>query len=344
MNEAYARAAGGAAAKGKPALWAIAGALWRAVRRDLGTFGSIVANNFFLFIALLMYGAFSAGVRPVTAYPYLVLLFFLMLFPLAADPLAKIPAVRLGLWPLSRRQRLGLRAVALALSPMLWLVAVLAARLARPAFALVVLVVPLLTHSLSAPRWQPLRKLPAFGELMRKNLRQILSVLDPYLAALLALIAVVTRVQVFDGGAAGMAMLVALALSTYTQCQFSLDGPAGAARHGLLPLPPWRILLAKDAAYLAVLFVLVLPVEPVAGLSCGFLALAIGRYPSLRYRLPVMRWRFSSGRVFFGVLQIVAGAAILAQAAHRWTVLGVAGGAWLVSLGWGSRMFRRVRQ
>lgn len=333
--------------RGRAAVRPVVGALWRAVRRDLGSFGSIVANNFFLFVALLAYSSLVVGVRPVSAYPYLALLVFLMLFPLAADPLAKIPAVRLGLWPLNGSQRLALRAVALALSPMLWLVVLLAVRLARPELALALVVVPLVTHSLAAPHWQPLRHVPAFGELMRKNLRQMLSVLDPYLAALIALFAVAAHVRVLDGGAAGMAMLVALALSTYAQCLFSLDGPAGLARYRLLPLPAWRILLAKDAAYLAILLVLVAAIEPVSGLTFGLSALAIGRYPSLRYRLPVMRWRFASGRVGFGVLQIVAGATVFAQAAHRWVTLAIAVLAWLVSLWVGARWLERrsgVRQ
>jgi hypothetical protein len=285
-----------------------------------------------------MAGAFSSGVRPVSAYPFLALLVFLLLFPLAADPLAKIPAARLGLWPLSPRQRLALRAVALTLSPMLWITVVLAVRLSHPELALAAIAIPLLTHSLAAPRWQPLRRVPAFGELMRNNLRQMLSVLDPYLAALISLCAVVARVRVLEGGAAGMAFLIALALSTYPQCLFSLDGPAGLARYRLLPLAPWRILLAKDAAYLALLLLLVLPVEPVAGLTNGLLALAIGRYPAVRYRLPVMRWRFTSGRVFFGSLQIFAGAAAFAQAQYRWVVLAIAAALWFLSLCWGARM------
>jgi hypothetical protein len=322
----------------KAALLPVLSALWRAVRRDLGTFGSIVANNFFLFVALLMAGAFTAGVAPVSAYPFLALLLFLMLFPLAADPLAKIPATRLGLWPLGSRQRVALRAVALVLSPMLWLAVLVAMRLGGPLYALTLVVVPLLTHSLATPRWQPLRRVPAFGELMRNNLRQMLSVLDPYLAALISVFAVVAHVRVMEGGAAGMAMLIALAPSTYTQCLFSLDGPGGFTRYRLLPVAPWRILLAKDAAYLALLLLLVLPVEPVTGLSCGLLSLAIGRYPSVRYRLPVMRWRFTSGRVFFGSLQIAAGAAVVAEAQYRSMVLAVAAVLWLISVCWAARM------
>jgi hypothetical protein len=322
----------------KAALLPILSALFRAVRRDLGTFGSIVANNFFLFIALLMAGAFTSGVSPVSAYPFLALLLFLMLFPLAADPLAKIPAVRLGLWPLNPHQRLVLRAIALVLSPMLWPAVFVAMRLGGPRYALALVAVPLLTHSLATPRWQPLRTVPAFGELMRNNLRQMLSVLDPYLAALISLFAIFAHVRVIEGGAAGMAMLVALALSTYAQCLFSLDGPGGFTRYRLLPVAPWRILLAKDTAYLALLLVLVLPVEPVTGFTSGLLALAAGRYPAVRHRLPVIRWRFTSGRVFFGVVQIVAGAAAVAEAQHRWIVLGIAIAAWWVSLFWAARM------
>jgi hypothetical protein len=333
MTAAYAKIA-----PVKTSLLSVLSALRRAVSRDLGTFGSIVANNFFLFVALLVAGALSAGVRPISAYPYLVLLVFLMLFPLAADPLAKIPAVRLGLWPLDTRQRLALRAVALALSPMFWLVVFLALRLSHPELVLAVVAIPLVTHSLATPRWQPLRRVPAFGELMRNNLRQMLSVLDPYLAALIALCAVFARVRVFEGGATGMAMLIALALSTYAQCLFSLDGPAGLTRYRLLPVAPWRILLAKDAAYLGLLLVLVLPVEPVAGLTCGLLALAIGRFPAVRYRLPVTRWRFTSGRVFFGALQIVAGATVIALAEHLWTVFAIAAAVWSISLWWAARM------
>src|SRR5215467_13914115 len=131
MSQAYAR---GAALRSsvRPVL----GALWRAVRRDLGSFASIKVNNFFLFVALIIYGALVSGVKPVASYPFLLLLGFLMLFPLAADPLAKIPRSRLGSWPLDRVHRAMLRTVSLAFSPMLWLAAVLILRTTRSASAL----------------------------------------------------------------------------------------------------------------------------------------------------------------------------------------------------------------
>ena len=67
------------------ALAAILQALRRAVRRDLGTFRSLKLNNFFLFIALLIWGALESGVEPKSAEPLLLLLFLVLLFPLSSD-------------------------------------------------------------------------------------------------------------------------------------------------------------------------------------------------------------------------------------------------------------------
>ncbi len=113
------------------AVIAILGAVRRAVGRDLGTLGSIKVNNLFLFVALMAYGALNSGVAPKSAYPLFLLVGFLMLFPLSSDPLAKIPVARLGLWPLSPRQRLGLRAASLGLSPVTWIAILILARTAR---------------------------------------------------------------------------------------------------------------------------------------------------------------------------------------------------------------------
>jgi hypothetical protein len=42
-------------------------------------------------------------------------------------------------------------------------------------------------------------------------------------------------------------------------------------------------------------------------LTFGLVALAIGRYPAMRVPLPQRRWRFTSGRVLYAVLQGIAG-------------------------------------
>jgi hypothetical protein len=333
MGQAYARSAA-ARSSVRPVL----GALWRAVRRDLATFASIKVNNFFLFVALIIYGALVSGVKPVASYPFLLLLGFLLLFPLAADPLAKIPRSRLGLWPLDRAQRAVLRAASLAFSPMLWLAAALILRTTRSAWALGLLAIPVVTHGLARPHWRPLGRIGIFPELVRKNVRQMLTVLDTWVAILLAAGGTIARVRAIPGAATGMAILVAIALSTWTQCLFSLDEQGGVTRYRVLPLPGWRILAAKDAAFLGILLLLTLPLDPFAGLAFGLAALAVGRYPAIRLRLPVERWRFTSGRVLFGVLQAGLGAA---AAEHVAAGLPLAAGLWLLSLWLGGKSLFR---
>jgi hypothetical protein len=102
------------------AFFAVLSALRRAVARDLGTYGSFKVNNFFLFVVLLVYGAVESGVEPKSAEPLLMLLGLLLLFPISADPLGRMPPSRAALWPLTFAQRFALRIASLALSPVLW--------------------------------------------------------------------------------------------------------------------------------------------------------------------------------------------------------------------------------
>jgi hypothetical protein len=346
----------------KSVVWAILRALSRAIRRDLGTFGSIKVNNFFLFVALLMYGALNTGLAPKSAYPFLLLLGLLLLFPLSSDPLGRIPPDRLALWPLNPAQRLALRLVSLALSPILWLTLFLLLK-AAPQLALFFLGVAVGTQVLivlgnrlasRAPRSNPVRHIPRlpgpivgpYAELIRNNVRQILSVLDPYLAALLSLAGSAYRFlsPSPDAGAYPiLAMLVALALSTFAQGLFSLDGAVGMTRYRLLPLRGWQILLAKDAALLGILLILVLPLSPLPGLTFGLAALAIGHFPSVLLRLPQRRWRFTGGRVLFGAAQILIGFTLGYAEDHAGILyLTAAAAAWLCSTAWCGRCWDRA--
>ncbi len=56
-----------------------------------------------------------------------------------------------------------------------------------------------------------------------------------------------------------MTVLVVGAMSSYAQCLFGLDGEGGLSRYRLLPVRGWQLLLAKDAAFLAVVIPLTLP-------------------------------------------------------------------------------------
>jgi hypothetical protein len=274
-----------------------------------------------------------SGVKPVASYPFLLLLGFLILFPLA-----KIPRSRLGLWPFDRVQRAALRAAGLAFSPMLWLALVLILRTAHSTGALALIAIPLVTHSLARPSWTPLRRISVFPEMVRKNLRQMLSVLDTWVAILLAVGGMLARIRHIPGADTGIAILVALALSTWAQCLFSLDDRPGITRYRLLPLAGWRILAAKDAAFLGVLLLLTLALDPAAGLAFGLVTLAVGRYPAIRLRLPVERWRFTSGRVLFGVLQGGLGAA---AAEHSAAGIPLGAMLYLATLWWGGKSLFR---
>jgi hypothetical protein len=319
---------------------AILRALARAVRRGLGAFRSIQLNNLFLFVFLLAYGALESGVRPASTYPFLIVLGALLLFPLSSDPLARIPASRLGLWPLKPSQRAALRATSLALSPIVWFALVLVLKV-RPSLTIAVVGIaaagqafsPGSTRMLKAPTAGPLRLLPA---LLRNHLRQIFSLLDTWLAILIAVSGAAWRLTASSPDPEAFpifAMLVALALSTQTQCLFSLDGPGGITRYRLLPVPRWQILASKDLAWLGLLALLAAPLSLPAGLAFGLVALAIGHYPSLQLRLPLERRRFAGGRFIFGAAQMVVGSTLGFAAARRpWAYLPAAAALYAISL------------
>lgn len=311
------------------AVLAILKALRRAVGRDLGTLASIKVNNLFLFVVLLAYGALNSGLRPKSAYPFFVLLGFLLLFPLSSDPLGKIPPARLGLWPLSSGQRVGLRFASLALSPVTWIGVLILIKTAQPPVALAFFslaagmqaAVTLGNHAARRdPHWDVLRYIPRFpgrlGGLVRKNVREMLSLLDPYAALLISIGGGAYRVFAAHPDPEAFAilgLLVALTMSTYAQSLFGLElgSGSGMTRYRLLPLRGWDVLLAKDIAFLAVLFVLLLPLDPLPGMTFGLAALALGHHSSVLMELPHTRWRFTGGRLLpVGALQAMGGMAL----------------------------------
>jgi hypothetical protein len=309
-------------------LLAILNALRRATGRDLGTFGSLKLNNFFLFIALMIWGALQSGVEPKSAEPLLLLLFLVLLFPLSSDPLQKIPPQRLASWPIGAGQRWGLRLFSLGFSPVLWLiVAILLLKRVRPALGFAFLFTAVLVQGVAilgkqaaawSPTWSPLRYVPPFpgklGGLVRKNVREMLSVLDVYIALLLSTGGAVYRLFAHHPDADAfpiLALVVALSMSTYGQCLFGLDLRSSAMmRYRILPLAVWEILLAKDLAFLGVLLLLVSPLAVVPGITFGLAALAIGHYPSLRLPGAQQRWRFTGSRVLPGVVQAIIALAL----------------------------------
>ncbi len=308
-------------------LAAILKALRRAVGRDLGTLASIKVNNLFLFVLLLVYGALSSGQPPKSAEPFFVLLGFLLLFPLSADPLGRIPVALRGLWPLSGWQRVGLRFASLALSPVAWIGAAILVKTARPMMALAFCGLAAAMQGAAAlgralvrrsPHWDPLRHIPQFpgrlGGLVRKDLREMLSMIDPYAALAIGVGGGAYRVMAKHPDPAAFAiigLLVALTMSTYAQSLFGLDLGAGITRYRLLPVRGWEVLLAKDIAFLVVLLVMLLPLDPAPGMTFGLAALGIGHHSSVRLEIAHQRWRFTGGRLLpVGAVQAVGGMAL----------------------------------
>jgi hypothetical protein len=324
---------------------AILRALYAAFRRDWKSFGSIAVNNFF---PVTLFFLRQAGV-----FLYLIA-GAVVLFPMSTDPLRKIPRSRLDSWPLSAGERRLLRLLSPWVNPVTWLLAGLAVwavrgRLTAGVWALVaaIFLAGFTLSELPVARgvwfW---RRVPPFpgplNQLIRKNIREILSTLDFYLALTLTLAATAWRVfgpPLPREAYLQMALLSLLALSSYTQCLFGLDGEGGLSRYRLLPLPGWKILAAKDAAFLAVAVALSLPLAPAAGLGAALVILAFGHGPSVRERREQVRWRFSTGvSLYFGFVQVIAmamaGAAVeFASPAY----LLVCGGVWGGSLWWYGR-------
>jgi hypothetical protein len=175
------------------------------------------------------------------------------------------------------------------------------------------------------------------NQLIRKNLREILSTLDFYCALILSLCVLAYRLlgpPLPPEAFLAVTVLVVLALSSYAQCLFGLDGDGGLGRYRLLPLRGWQILAAKDAAFLVVTIPLTLPLSPLAGVGAALTALALGHDPSVRAPRAQTRWRFSTGAsLTFGLFQaVMMGMAASGIFFTSWLVLLVCVAVWLGSL------------
>jgi hypothetical protein len=157
------------------------------------------------------------------------------------------------------------------------------------------------------------RRMPHFpgplDQLIRKNLREMLTTLDFYCALFLSLATALYRLfgpPLPAEAFMAMTVLVTIALSSYAQCLFGLDGDGGWSRYGVLPLSGWRILAAKDVAFLLVVAVLTAPLAPLTGMGAGLMALAMGRRTSVLDPRPQTRWRFSAGASpMYGIGQVI---------------------------------------
>ena len=329
-----------------PAL-AVLRAIGRASYREFRSLSSVTGQNFFYFVLLI-------ALQPESALLFVIIIGALLFFPLSSDPLERVPLDRRKLWPLGRTDWLVVRGASFLLSPIIWIAAIVLIKIGwRLAYQLVVIGLSAYALSYVFKKWSPqfnlMRYVPSppgvMGQLMRLHWREMLTTLDPYMGLLLTVAATLYRVRggTLDAAALPiMSLVVVVTLSTSAQVLIGLDG-AGAERYRMMPLPGWQILLAKDAAFLVVLLILIAPLEIPASLTAGLAALTLG-HSRLDDQPGQQRWRFTSGVVWpLGVFQTVAIFAV-GEGVLKYGVLFIAGAAavWLLSLWWFGRKVGRA--
>jgi hypothetical protein len=139
-----------------------------------------------------------------------------------------------------------------------------------------------------------------------------------------------------------LSLFVGIAMSTIGQRMLRLDEGQALLRYRLLPIAGWKLLVTQDMTFLIPLAVMVSLLSLRTGIAFGLVAIAVGRYPSLRQRANQRRWRFVGGDPRFGVGQVLLGgfAGIGAARTGLW-VLAVAFAIYLVSIFWGQMLWKR---
>jgi hypothetical protein len=327
--------------------------LGRAAKRNRHTFAFTGNNVHYTAIASLFMLDFAmAGIL-------LLIMGIIVVLPMSSDPLRAIPPARMRLWPLEDNERRVLRLVSPLLNPLTWIVVALAvwkgASLGIVALAAGVVATGFLASSLTSARasgggvslWRWLPNLPIpLNHLIRKNLREMLSTLDFFCGALIALAALGWRVAGLLPPAAffPLTIVAMLAISTCALTLFGLDGAAGMKRYRMMPLRGWQILLAKDAAFLAIAVVFALPLSIPGAIGSAFIALAVGHRTSIGNPRRQLRWRFQTGPSFGEALgqiipMVMAGAAIVYSG--TWVLL-ICVAAWAGSVWYFGRVIDRT--
>lgn len=320
---------------------AVLAAIQRLAWRDMQSLLSLPGNNLLAFAVLL-------AKQPESVEFFILFVVIAALTVFSEDPAKKV-AARLPLWPLGSRQRFAVRVGAFMMTPAFLLAAGTSIVTQHANFALSLVGGALGLQAarsllgrlrLQSGIWPcgvlPTSIAPSIAAIAVLQIRQMLMMLDTYLAVVLACGGWwYCSQQASDPAAAsGIAMVIALTLSTQTQVLFGHDGMEGMTRYRLWPLSGWQILLMKDLGVLMTTAILVLPLDPVVGVSAMLASLSIGHHGSLFGAPFQRRWRFASGRVLFvGILQIAAIFSVGSLARSTgWLVVAAAGLAWIVSV------------
>jgi hypothetical protein len=326
--------------------------------KELSSFSSVRFNNF-LFCLLLIISA-SGGTLKVkfwSTFFFQIVLLAPLLVTFSVDTQHRLPPERLATWPLTGTQKLLLSSVSFALNPLfivlffgylLWMG--LAAGLFFVLLAFIVhttvYAVSRLPFKLRMPASLGISRTPLkVGGIAQEMWRELEGTLDFWAALLIAVTGTFYRLfgrapepQAFPM----LSLLVGIAMSTVAQRMLRLDEGRALLRYRLLPIAGWKLLVTQDMTFLIPLAVMVSLLSLRTGVAFGLVALAVGRYPSLRQQANQRRWRFVGGDPRFGAAQIVLGglAGIGAARTGLW-VLAVAFALYLVSVFWGELLWRR---
>jgi hypothetical protein len=322
--------------------------LGRAAKRNRQTF-AFTGNNMH-YVAMTFAFMLDGGIAGIL----LLIMGLIVILPMSSDPLRAIPRSRMRVWPLEDSERRILRLLSPWLNPLTWIVVALAlwkgASLGIVALAAGIVATGFLTSArasgggVSLWRWLPNLPIP-LNHLIRKNLREMLSTLDFFCGALIAAAALGWRAAGLLPPAAffPLTIVAMLAISTCALTLFGLDGAAGMKRYRMMPLRGWQILIAKDAAFLAIAVLLALPLSIPGAIGSALIGLAVGHRASIERPRRQVRWRFQTGPSFRDALaQIIpmtmAGAAIVYSS--PWVLL-ICVAAWAVSVWYFGRVIDR---
>ena len=302
------------------AIAAVVIAIVRSGWRSLRGARSFTGNNLVVFIALLMTG--EPGDRPSSTAVMYLMVGLLWALPLSQELTRRIPPIRFRLWPLNSWQKAAVYAINLLVNPLVG-IAILFGMLSRDrpvglglAAAAVATPFAVLVGQALAGRgfgWSPLAWIPRppgpLGGLVQSHIRELLQLLDVYLAMLTAIVGILyIRFSANPDPEARIVLgcLVVLLMSTCAQGHVSFDSPALETRLRLLPVSSTAVLLARDTAWLLITVPLIAGFRPLPCIAAALAVLAIGHRTSMHQAIEQKRWNFATGRLVpHGILQII---------------------------------------
>lgn len=334
--------------------------LKKLMSKELGSLSSLRFNNFLFFILFIMSAGVGSGDLKKVFWSTLlfqIILLVPLLVTFSIDTQHRLPPERVATWPLSTTQRLLLSSVSFALNPLfivlflgylLWMG--LAAGLFFLLLALIVhgtvYAVGRLPFALRTPPGLSISRAPLkLSGIAQETWRGLQGTLDFWVALLVAVCGTLYRLlaQAPEPDAFPMlSLFVGIAMSTIAQRMLRLDEGRALLRYRLLPIAGWKLLVTQDIVFLISLGLMVSLLSLRTGIAFGLVAIAVGRYPSLRQRANQRRGRFVGGDPRFGVAQVLLGgfAGLGAARAGLW-VLAVAFALYLASIFWGELLWRR---